>query len=649
MEVIVLNSRICEVNFSKENSIGNQREVNTGMLILKSIREINESGYHFFIPSYQRGYRWTQKEVKDLLTDIHDFNRENNKQIYCIQPLVVKKMEENKYEVIDGQQRLTTIFILLTYLDSPQYAIEYATREESRGFLENIANREDCENIDFYHMHQAYQTIKDWFKKKEGRDEFKEKLFDYVKFIWYEVEETEDAIEIFTRLNIGKIPLTDAELIKALFLNQSNFKNESENNIRRIQQEIATEWDTIEYTLQNDEFWLFLNQQGWKKLTRIDFIFDLIQARNGLELSDDKYKDIGIDEHKTFRYFYEYFKNSSIKSELLRETWLKIKFYFQVFNEWYNDLELYHYIGYLIDQKVSLEAIFTQWNGSKVKDAFKNDYLVKEIKGTLKNCNDLTKEYEVQGSPKTQCRPLLLLFNIQTVINQNKALISANKYGLGTFYKYPFHLYKKEGKKANGKGWEIEHIASYAGDDLEKFESQKIYLAAVKYALQDKSIKDKITQFIESDGEKDTFDEICNELKELENKYNSISDEKKNFIWNFALLDSTTNEEYQNSPFPIKRICVLAKDRGQKATLTVDDKNELKIEYEEGIAFVPPCTRNIFTKAYTEIPTALNAWTLEDAKMYLKEMNKVLSDARFIENQTESIKKFYEKNEVKNG
>ena len=130
-------------------------------------------------------------------------------------------------------------------------------------------------------------------------------------------------------------------------------------------------------------------------------------------------------------------------------------------------------------------------------------------------------------------------------------------------------------------------------------------------------------------------------------EFTPIPEDKKNYIWNFALLDSTTNEEYQNSPFPIKRICVLAKDRGLKAKLQLNENNELQIIYEKGIAFVPPCTRNVFTKAYTDIPTALNAWTVDDAGNYLRKMNKTLSDAGFINNQSEAIEAFIK--EVNNG
>lgn len=646
---------------------------------LKSIHDLK--GMNFYIPKYQRGYRWTEQQVLDLLNDIKEFidRKPSDHEIYCLQPLVVKKRDEETFrkikeeaktledietllkgcswDVIDGQQRLTTIKILLAYLGQDSYSIEYETRKNSKTFLDYIRQKHEDEaknNIDFYHMWQTKETIDTWFKNINIADkkQFLETLLTKVKFIWYESKD-QDPINVFTRLNIGKIPLTDAELIKALFLNQSNFSDvEDAETIRLCQLEIAAEWDNIEYTLQNDEFWLFIHSLEWNKPTRIDFIFDLMQEKNVLELSKDLYGKIGCDEHKSFRYFYEYFKlnkekiKKNSKDYQLRDNiWQKVKEYFQIFQEWYNDLELYHYVGYLIENGwITTGGLIKIWKEKRKKEDFIAE-IKNKIKEKLPKEKPLTQEYEISEHPKTQCRPLLLLFNIQTVIDQNKELASSDKYQLGAFYKFPFHLYKKEGRKDNRKGWEIEHIASNAGDDLTKLESQKIYLAGINYVFKDSKLKEKIDTFIEK-GKEENFDGIYTEVQKMP-EFTPIPEDKKNYIWNFALLDSTTNEEYQNSPFPIKRICVLAKDRGLKAKLQLNENNELQIIYEKGIAFVPPCTRNVFTKAYTDIPTALNAWTVDDAGNYLRKMNKTLSDAGFINNQSEAIEAFIK--EVNNG
>ena len=267
-------------------------------LDLKSIAELRDMA--FYIPAYQRGYRWTKRQVKDLLKDILEFSeKKGNAGIYCLQPLVVvkrlsdeesvmKRIHEAKdlsevrrllnvlkeqWEVVDGQQRLTTIRLILEVLQQPHfYDIEYETRKDSVSFLDGIINGisdfNTIENIDYYHIKQAVSCINDWLEGKDI-DRFRNVLLHQVKFIWYETQENNPK-EVFTRLNIGKISLTNAELIKALLLNKSNFSSNDYNKVRLRQQEIAMEWDVIEYTLQSNEFWLFLNEPGNECPTRID-------------------------------------------------------------------------------------------------------------------------------------------------------------------------------------------------------------------------------------------------------------------------------------------------------------------------------------------------------------------------------------------
>ncbi|MDI3545732.1 MAG: hypothetical protein PWP68_1149, partial [Rikenellaceae bacterium] len=261
----------------------------------KAIGELLE--FNFFIPSYQRGFRWSERQVEDLLEDINAFvptqiEKSDKKTWYCLQPVVVKECDEKTkiendlpgtwYEVIDGQQRLTLIFLIIHYANEmwvgkqkiPEFQLKYETRERSFQFLKQLKINElkdqaeiDYENIDYYNISVAYNTIHNWvknYKSKFNKDfdnnDFQSKLKSYAKVIWYEVStEEKGAIEIFTRINMGKIPLTNAELIKALFLNSSNFPNSDTEKIRLRQLEIASEWDRIEYSLQNDELWYFIN------------------------------------------------------------------------------------------------------------------------------------------------------------------------------------------------------------------------------------------------------------------------------------------------------------------------------------------------------------------------------------------------------
>ncbi|MEA1987142.1 MAG: DUF262 domain-containing protein, partial [Candidatus Marinimicrobia bacterium] len=252
---------------------------------LKPVSEL--LGMNFFVPSYQRGYRWTEQQITDLLDDIYSFaikKDKSEKEFYCLQPIIVKKIIEKeskieKYEIIDGQQRLTTIRILFSYLikthlnneplednyDKKLYTIHYETRNNSTVFLDSI-KVDPKNNIDFYHMAKAYEYINTWFENKEKKRDVRESVLrtlvlgkkdkreeGIVQVIWYEIKDNEtNPIDTFIRINLGKISLTNAELIKALFLQERNF---GEGDIAKLKQlEVAQKWDRIENQMQEVNF-----------------------------------------------------------------------------------------------------------------------------------------------------------------------------------------------------------------------------------------------------------------------------------------------------------------------------------------------------------------------------------------------------------
>lgn len=201
---------------------------------LKTIKDLEN--FNFYIPNYQRGYRWDKIEVNALLQDILDFYQtdKNQESFYCLQPIVVKK-DSKKYKVIDGQQRLTTIFLIIKFLDNKDiFNINYQTRRKSNDFLKNIQNKldsEEIENIDFFYFLNAYKEIKLFFNDKKdeiSKKEFLEVLLYRCKILWYEISEQEKENEVFIRLNIGKIPLLETENIKALFLAENENIDEDE-------------------------------------------------------------------------------------------------------------------------------------------------------------------------------------------------------------------------------------------------------------------------------------------------------------------------------------------------------------------------------------------------------------------------------------
>ena len=543
--------------------------------------------------------------------------------------------------MIDGQQRLTTIFLLVQYFNEMWVGkhkkllptIKYETRSDSYSFLKSLEINDNQkadtqpgmvfkDYIDYYYMKQAYNTIHQWaFHKDLSFDNnlYQSKLIYNTKFIWYQSAD-EDPVKVFTRLNIGKISLTNAELIKALLLNRSNFAGNEEYSIRLRQQEIASEWDNIEYTLQNNEFWLFLHEIGYDRPTRIDFIFDLICDNNSLDLEDKQLDSTGNDDYRTFRYFYEYFKS---KGSDIDKCWNEVKNYYQTFKEWFDDLEFYHYVGYLVASEKNeksnlLTVLISEWNNAFDKGSFVK-YLKTQISKIIEKCPSLDYQYKNDGSDKGKCKPILLFHNIQTVINQNSNQLENEKYESCVFYKFPFHLYKNE-------GWDVEHINSNTTNSEDDLATQKEWLINVYLSAND-STREMIKHYFDA-TDQDKRNEIFEVIKKELPGHDNWSQEEKNRIWNYALLDSSTNRSYGNSIFSGKRRVIIGKDKGKRIAipkLTRDGRMEFTKEIDATSSFVPPCTKQVFMKFYSAAAGDNNYWTKEiDAPAYLSDIKDCL-------------------------
>ena len=608
---------------------------NQGNDIIESVGKIFSNGRIYNIPEYQRGYKWSEKDVNALLNDIDNFkvDEKDNSKFYCLQNITIKKQENsNFYEVIDGQQRLTTIYLILKYLKEENiYTITYSTREDSKEFLEKkLVYKELSEDeknkcithIDFEYMYEAYKIINEWFNTDEKEKEIRDILLanetdkkSSVQFIWYEPDNA-NPIEIFTRINIGKIPLTNSELIKALFLQKANFKYDDKKDndkfdkdlYEHTQIEIASEWDYIENTLQNNRFWGFINNDINQKYNRIDYIFEIVSDK---EISEEDKKEIGADKYKNFRYFYKKWKNNDDKMSFMKDTWKEIRYCFYAMNKWYNDLTLYHYIGYIIywskDTKADIIKLYNLYKKSKKTDF---DYEVCNIiKSMLKNIkfydyiND-KKECSIYYDNKSRdiIRKLLLLYNIEYML-KNKS----------SYSKFPFNLFKEE-------NWDIEHIepkTPQTEDELEKY---------IKNILENKYVKNELNIFnkelknIEESKEKDKnkkLDDLYEKIKKIffkDEKF-MIDEDSKDSLSNLVLLDSKTNKEYHNSFFAIKRKIIIYKDK-----------------YKEKNSFIPICTKYVFLKYFDEnIETSsIHQWTKYDADKYEKDIYKTLE--KFLSN-----------------
>ncbi len=595
---------------------------------LRNIRSL--SGLNFFIPDYQRGFRWSSDQAVQMLEDFKEFcKRIVNKSVeegefYCLQPIVVKpKSWKDKdgndvtgYEVIDGQQRLTTLFIILKSIESiaqtlyknfKLYSFTYETRVEydSQKFLESINNPSGDSNdfIDFFYMDKVYQAASSWFDSNEDYQNricsaLLERAIDEdtgqdnannIRVLWYEVTEDNSAssIDIFTRLNIGKIPLTNAELIKALLLRKGNFV-ESESTMRQLK--IAAEWNHIEQKLQDDSFWYFLYRTNhpFSYENRIEFIFDLMKGK-------DKERD--PEFYHTFNKFNEELNllqaDKSFKSDQSRveHIWDDVKKVFQTFEEWFEDRQLYHYIGFLIEYGADINEL-------KIKSlALSKTQFIQHIKTLIKN---LLKGINLDdlsfNDTKGNIRKTLLLFNILTVLKDKKSDL-----------RFPFNKYKTE-------KWDIEHICSQK-DKIISDDNQRNawindildFFDTIKDDERVKQLSERVRALRADKINGSEFNKVFNLVQNYFNEDNAEID--KDSISNLALLDQETNRSYGNAFFPIKRKRIIAND-------------------QLGI-FVPIATKNVFLKYYSKRSNNLMRWDTLDADDYLESMKFMLNE--FIE------------------
>lgn len=609
---------------------------NNNSIGLKSVDEL--SGMKFFIPSYQRGYRWTPQQVLDLLDDVNKFEpkvlpESTEESWYCLQPLVVKRMEEtdsrlknvldknNWYEVIDGQQRLTTIFIILKILGNGEnpFSLNYQTRFESGEFLSEIKNKgEDSskKNIDFRFMWLAKQTVvEEWSRddKLHDSEKFIEKLKKCCKVIWYKT--SEDAYEVFKRLNSGKISLSNAELVKALLLKDENFRGLNTDDLRLTQLEMAGEWDRMEQTLHDNSFWYFINpepEDARFNCTRIDFLLEMVLRCEKDEKNEFSY--VIEDELKRNNYFIFSTYSEIINSDGWQKQWRKIQKYFRIMKSWYDNRQLYHYVGYLMNlkggEKMSvLRKLLCEAENTKsgflefLKGSCRSSLIKDASEGTV-----LFSDWEY-GKDNDKIHNVLLLFNLATIQNQ-----------VSEVSRYPFDKHYEAAKKK----WSLEHIHAQnekkAKWDPEQFDQIKGYLENISVKgiddLKD-FLKEKDKETSESIDD-DTYKAIIGAFMGVDVSKNEDKDgnttftsdfNKDDHLTNMALLQGDKNAAFNNKLYPEKRAKLAEYENVEKESL-----------------FVPICTRNVFFKHYSPKSSNPLLWDKQAGEDYVTAIVKVVAN-----------------------
>ena len=610
------------------------------------IADLLDGKHHFVIPSFQRGYRWEEKQVTDLLEDIKQFANDDNvkSDSYFLQPVVVKACKYNgmeAYEVLDGQQRLTTMRLLLKrllkrlgederemYQDS-LYDIVYTNRPQL-----DFDNPQAAENIDSYYLSEAKMIIDDWFKEqtknKQNLNNFTGALlYDQkrqVKIIWYAIEEdSEDlvSINIFNRLNKGKISLTSSELIKALFIMDYDLRA---NEDKLPAEQLSMEWNEMERKFQDDNFWYFISYDNRGTQTRIDVLFDFVTCRDEEKDTDYSYREF----QKLYDFCRDQERNNTNEQFVsdwsddiknMQDAWKQVRKTFDRLVAWYEDNLYYHYVGYLVAIGFTPLQIYNHLETEKrnrkltepeyewtVEDTMLS--LRKKMMDRFKQDNRYIKkdtidefEYKSEYVPR-----VLLLFNVECCRR-------------GQNVRFAFDKYKKE-------NWDVEHVDSQNDATLQEYDDRMRWMKNVNFILnmehtdRAKELANECQNLIVEFTKRSkvnvdryrAFYQTINKFYSAESGENDsevdLTTKKKDYLSNLTLLDSATNREYKDAPFAYKRYCIVKNDR-------------------LGDRFIPLCTRNLFLKYYTDSNNESSyldtmRWNSSDREGYMNAMHEAV-------------------------
>lgn len=548
-------------------------------------RSIGELAGTFFVPDYQRGYRWGKEEVKQLLDDI----KEAGTSRYYLQPIVVKPMGDGVWELVDGQQRLTTLYLILRRIRDflPQteckFTLSYDTRPGSAAYLDDPQEDLALGNIDYFHMYQAWQVVKEWFADQADPTfaaiGLYQALSSTVFLIWYEAPQQPefDSRALFTRLNVGRIPLTDAELVKAELLSRVVRKHET-----------AAQWDSMERDLWSAEVWAFVTGKASGNATRIELLLDtLADMING-----------GTPKRRHTFPTFEVLRPHILAAP--EKLWGRVVDLHSLVLGWYEDRNLFHKVGYLINtQQASFFGLVTLAQDSP-RSAFEtalDELIRKSLDLPWHGIAALTYK-----SPKTA--KALLLMNVETIRRREH---SSERYSFGEYAR---------------SLWSLEHIHAQNSEGLKTVEQWRAWLIEHRNALdaldltstERESLRGRIDAALPAISS-ETFEPLHREIVEL---FTSSSDhdpggpktadrDEIDSISNLALLTRDDNSVLSNAVFEVKRRHVIALDqRG---------------------SYIPVCTRNVFLKYYDRGQGAqqIHFWGPRDRDVYLEAMRAALA------------------------
>lgn len=554
--------------------------------LLYTTKELFDSylqGKTYSIPAYQRGYKWDTKDIKRLLKDIHDFTpNEDLDLFYCLQNItLVEKIDS--FNVVDGQQRLTTLTVILSFLEEFELInekLQYNVREETENFLrEFIFRKSDLKDIqtweqllerskimgkdydyqDVFYLFNAFKTIQAWFEANpKSIQDMKDKILNHFKVIVNLPRNIEEQ-ELFENLNGKRVPLDGADLIRALIITRVAKKEVGELDDTTKQNVLINERRVkIGLMLDNINLWW----SDYNKQTYYRHFTKDAKASSDSSVAFDSATYPINNLYKLYSLTYgngildmDYFEKQVSEDGFLE----KLQILQRTIENWYNDNVLYHlilftcmYAGYgnKADniRALDFKELYTKW-----KEYHRKDFIsfLKERISKSEVFDDLIKQNgQSDGeNENTAFRESWFdnrLVNVSTLLDIISILSSNNSTKLPARY---FKAYKED----------LEHIFPQTpiGDRIKDKEKQtqilKEYLEIINQSLNDDEkiiVADNDIDWDNSDW-KEGIKSLINDRIGRVIPINSLG--------NMCVLHESVNRGYGNDFFLEKRIDVMRK------------------------------------------------------------------------------------------
>ena len=646
-------------------------------------------GMHFNIPYYQRGYRWETKQVLDLLDDLFEFKQSHplEKQFYCLQPLATCQnnsfQNENLtvFDVIDGQQRLTTLFLVLKYLNIESFDLRYEraiNKNEDKHLwkngllcyetLQSLSDEDQKGNPDFFYMKQAMACIKNWFEEKSKQypgikriiedilrnpyymkgskpfyvmDEDPNDNQSDVRFIWYEDEPTSSgSIATFKRLNYGKTPLTASELIKALLFQCDVYELERRAEMKQITFRMSTEWDAMEKALQDDLIWSMLFPKKYDKAARIDIVLSFV-ARDLEEKNCIKVKVLETDKDYDYLVFNKYIDQEKQKNcsyqDIVKELWIKIQDTYAIFRCWFDDRELYHLTGLyltLLNQNIkeNLQTLRILVDNFKKKDRQSYiNWLKKDKIGPLIRFNekkfdtpeDASFENLYYGKFSNEIVNILLVYNVDTMMKHSQNMA----YFPFTFFHnitpslehiHPQHLHNEDIDFTTRCQWFKDKYVDLNNEDLIN-EDLKSAINKLYSVLYISLLEEKDKKLLKEKEllYKENEFEYNQLLKVIDKHFDELADINEKELHNISNLALVDN---------ITNIRLSNGLLHTKRAILQQISNEYDLTEGKQGSYIFIGTKKVFNKEYTSGATDLRFWTKKDRTNYLNDLKSTYNE-----------------------